>query len=211
MPLTGAQKVIALMYIGEGKHNAKSTSTLTLYTYSYVKRIVKQPHVMKFMDEELRAMGIVARSVRKDIILETVRLAQSSLPAVLKECMDDNGDIDPVAIRDLPHDIGAAVKGLKVVKTTRGSGKDQYVERRTEVIMHDKQGALNLAEKMLQISQDRPEEKQGELDELKLMGMVIEGPGGVILGRKDAIDVDFSEVKIEEDDDSWLALPAPQH
>ena len=204
-PVIESEKMIALAYIGEARHNMRIVEKLTKYSYSYIKTVVKKPHVLKFMDAELRRMGIVARSVRKETIMETVRVSQGDIVDVLREVLTPGGQIDLELVKGLPKRLTAAIKTVKITAENRGKGKDAYEVVRTELTMHDKVGALALLDKMLRISQEKPEEEVDERDELKLMGMVIEGPDK----NESAIDADFEVVEdeIEEDDESWLHLP----
>lgn len=207
-PIIQSEQVIATAYTGEARHNMMVVEKLTGYSYSYIKKVLKKPHVLKFMDAELRKAGIVARAIRRDTIKETYRVSQGDIVEVLREVMDWKGEIDMELVKKLPKDMSAAIKTVKVTskrrKAKNGKADDEYTILRTELTMHDKVGALGLLNTMLRISQEKPEEEGGEADELTLTGMIIEGPGK----NDTAIDADFEVVEEEEEDEdeSWLAI-----
>ncbi len=196
------QQAVALAYMGGAKFVKRVAAEMVGVKYKYAVRVLKLPHVVKFMDEELRKLGYQTRAVRNATVKETFRLAKGSLVEVLNYVMDDEGHIDPAKVKKLPADIGPAVKSLKVTEERHGKGKDAYTTLRTEITMHDKVGALALMDKMLRISQEDPGDEVDAPDDLRLMGMVIEGPDNL-----PAIDAEFEVVKKESEEPEWLRLP----
>lgn len=211
LPLLDSQKAIALAYMGEARYSPKITAQLSGYGLSYCKRVVKLPHVMKFLDEELRSLGIVTRAARNATITETIRVSQGDIVEVLRLTTDDSGHVDFMKVKRLPKEISAAIKTIKITEERRrdksGVKDDRYSVLRTEISMHDKIGALNLLDRMLHISADKSEDEPDERDELKLMGMVIEGPD-VKKTEDAAIEAEFEIIEKEKEDRSWMKLPS---
>lgn len=200
LPIKPEQRAVAFAYMGGAKYVKKVAAEMTGHSYKSVVRTLKLPHVVKFMDEELRKMGYQTRAVRNETIKETFRLAKGNLVDVLNYVMDDNGHIDPAKVKKLPADIAPAVKTLKIYEERNAKGF--VVAVRTEITMHDKVGALALMDKMLRISQEDPGDEADAPDDLRLMGMMIEGPD-----NRPAIDAEFEVVKKESEEPEWLRLP----
>lgn len=199
LPLIESETVIALCYMGEAKYNAAAVAALTGYSVTYCQKVVKKPNVMRFVDEELKALGIQTRAARNATIQETLLVSQSDVVAVLREVMDDDGHVDFAAVKKLPKHLTAPIKTVKIVEEKRRSeGTVKYSLVRTEFQMHDKVPALALLDKMLRISEN-PEDKPKEKDQLQLVGMVIEAPDP----NAGAIEVDFELV---EEVPEWLRL-----
>lgn len=198
------QQALALTYMGGAKYVKKIASEMMGLSYKSVKRTLNLPHVLKFMDEELRKAGYQTRAVRNETIKETFRLAKGSLVEVLKHVMDDNGHIDPGKVKRLPADLASAVKTLDITEEWNAQG--ERVVRRVKILMHDKVGALALMDKMLRISQEDPSEEADAPDDLRLMGMVIEGPD-----TRPAIDAEFEVVEKESEELEWLRLPSKEN
>lgn len=200
VPIKPEQRLVAYAYMGGAKYVRRIAAEMTGHSYKSVKRTLSLPHVVKFMDEELRKMGYQTRAVRNEVIKETFRLAKGNIVEVLNHVMDDDGHIDPAEVKKLPANLAPAVKTLKIYEERNGKGV--MVSRRTEITMHDKVGALALMDKMLRISQEDPEEEANAPDDLRLMGMVIEGPD-----NRTAIDAEFEVVEKESEGLEWLNLP----
>ena len=203
--MIASEKIIAFKFIGESRRSIKITAELTGYSYSWVKKTIKKPHVLKFMDAELRKIGIVSRAVANEAIKETARIAQGDIVEILREVLDWKGEIDIQQVKRLPKRLSAAIKSVEITAERRGKGKDAYTVLRSKLVMHDKVGALALLDKMLRISQDVPEEGDDRMEDLQLMGMVIEAPSGK---KDDAIDAEFEILDKEtKEDESWLQIP----
>jgi len=206
LPLNVAEREIALMYMGEAKYNATATAALTPYSKSYCQKVVKKPHVAKFIDEELQAMGIQTRAARNATIQETLLVSQSDIIEVLKEVMDDDGHVNFAAVKGLPKRLTGAIKTFKIVEEKRRNkddDHDRYSLVRTEIQMHDKVPALALLDRMLRIS-DNPEDKPKERDQLQLVGINIEAPdpSGIIDAEFEVVD------KVNEEEyPEWLQMP----
>lgn len=203
LPIKPEQHAVALAYMGGAKYVKRVAAEMAGVSYKSAVRTLKLPHVVKFMDEELRKMGYQTRAVRNEVIKETFRLAKGNLVEVLQHVMDDNGHIDPVKVKKLPADIAPAVKTLKIYEEWNVKGERTSI--RTEISMHDKVGALALMDKMLRISQEDPSEEADAPDDLRLMGMVIEGPD-----NRPAIDAEFEVVEKESEEPEWLRLPSEE-
>lgn len=205
-PMIESEKIIAFTFIGKSRRSIKVTAELTGYSYSYVKKVIKKPHVLKFMDKELRKVGLISRAIANETIKETTRVAQGDLVEVLREVLDWEGKIDLQAVKRLPKRLSAAIKSIEITAERRGKGKDAYTVLRSKIMMHDKVGALALMDKMLRISQDDPEDRGDAKEQLQLMGMVIEGPGSM---ETEPIDAEFKvlDEDDEEEGDSWLEIP----
>jgi len=197
LPLIESEKIIALAYMGEAKFVATAAAALTGFSQSYCMKVVKKKHVMRFIDDELKALGIQTRAARNATIQEALLVSQSDVVAILREVMDDDGHVDFASVKALPPSMTKAIKTVKIVEEKRGGhGRgDKYSVVRTEIQMHDKVPALALLDKMLRISEN-PEDKPKEKDQLQLVGIHIEAPDG-------AIEVEFEVV----DDDDREELP----
>lgn len=203
LPLIESEKIIALAYMGEAKYNATAVAALTGYSKSYCQKTVKRSNVMRFIDEELKALGIQTRAARNATIQETLMVSQSDVVEILRHVMDDNGHVDFASVKGLPSRLTKAIKSVKIVEEKRRrDGEDSYSLVRTEFQMHDKVPALALLDRMLRIS-DNPEDKPKEKDQLKLVGIQIEAPDS----NAGAIEVEFDildELEKEKELPGWL-------
>lgn len=201
------QRAVALAYMGPAKWVKKVAAEISGLSYGYSKRILNMPHVIKFMDDELRKVGRMTRAVRTQTVKETVRVSQGNLISILKEVMDDAGHISPAKMRGLSVDMSAAVKTFKITEERHGEGEGSYTTLRTEIGMHDKVAALGLLDKMLRISQEDERDEAETPDDLRLVGMIIEPPE-----KRKTIDAEFKVVGPEKkkEDLSWLDLPSKE-
>lgn len=199
--LQPVEKALAMSYMGAAKWVKKVAAELTGVSYRQAKTVFARPHVIKYIDEELRRLGYQTRAVRIETIKETVRVSQGNLIEILKLIMDDDGHFDPREVKRLPIDLSAAVKTFKITEEKRGKDENEYTVRRTEIHMHDKVAALGLLNSMLRISQEDPESEAESPDELKLVGMRIEGPDSK------TIDADFEIIDKKKDELVWLKIP----
>ncbi len=202
LPLIESEQVIALAFMGEAKFNATAAAALTGFSQSYCMKVVKKAHVMRFIDDELKAIGIQTRAARNATIQEALLVSQSDVVAILREVMDDDGHVDFASVKALPATLTKAIKTVKIVEEKKrrsdGSGTS-YSLVRTEIQMHDKVPALALLDKMLRISEN-PEDKPKEKDQLQLVGIQIEAPDP----HPGAIEAKFEVVDDREELPEWL-------
>lgn len=213
-PLTEKAKTALKVYVRDGRYSANATARLLKMSKSYVKRLVKRADAQRFIELEQKDLGIATRAIRYDVVRETHRVAKATIVDVYEVLNPDGRGIDINNMKNLNPDLRAAVKTIEVdERFVKGTGAMRILERKTRIGMHDKVRALIALSEMVSVKQDKPEDDERD-SEMKLVGIVIEGPDGetkAIMNTptkrvQSAIDADFEIKEPEEDEDEWLKI-----